>query len=199
MTMAVTTELIKKLRAMTGAGMMDVKHALEETGGDLERAASLLRERGIAKASKKADRAATEGLVGSYIHHNGKIAVLVEVNCETDFVARNESFQELAKNLAIHIAMANPQFVRREEVPETVVEAERGALTAEARAEGKPESIIEKMIEGRLKKFYSEICLLDQAYIKDDSKTIDQLIKESIATIGENIQIGRFSRIAIGE
>jgi len=199
MTMAVTTELIKKLRAMTGAGMMDVKNALEETGGDLERAASLLRERGIAKASKKADRAATEGLVGSYIHHNGKIAVLVEVNCETDFVARNESFQELAKNLAIHIAMANPQFVRREEVPEAVVEAERGALTAEARAEGKPESIIEKMIEGRLKKFYSEICLLDQAYIKDDSKSIDQLIKESIATIGENIQIGRFSRIAIGE
>jgi elongation factor Ts len=197
--MAVSTELIKKLRSMTGAGMMDVKNTLEETGGDLEQAAALLRERGIAKASKKADRAATEGLIGSYIHHNGKIAVLVEVNCETDFVARNEGFQELAKNLAIHIAMANPQFVRREEVPEAVVDAERQALAAEARAEGKPEAIIEKMIEGRLKKFYSEICLLDQAYIKDDSKTIDQLVKESIATIGENIQIGRFSRIAIGE
>jgi elongation factor Ts len=197
--MAVTTELIKKLRAMTGAGMMDVKNTLDETGGDLEKAAALLRERGIAKAGKKADRAATEGLVGSYIHHNGKIAVLVEVNCETDFVARNESFQELAKNLAIHIAMANPQYVRREEVPEAVVETERVALAAEARSEGKPEGIIEKMIEGRLKKFYSDICLLDQAFIKDDSKTIDQLIKESIATIGENIQIGRFSRIAIGE
>jgi elongation factor Ts len=197
--MAVSTELIKKLRTMTGAGMMDVKNTLEETGGDLEKAAALLRERGIAKASKKADRAATEGLIGSYIHHNGKIAVLVEVNCETDFVARNESFQELAKNLAIHIAMANPQFVRREEVPEAVVEAERQALAAEARAEGKPEAIIEKMIEGRLKKFYSEICLLDQAYIKDDGKTIDQLVKELIATIGENIQVGRFSRIAIGE
>lgn len=197
--MAVTTELIKTLRAMTGAGMMDVKNTLEETGGDLEKAAALLRERGIAKASKKADRAATEGFVGSYIHHNGKIAVLIEVNCETDFVARNEGFQELARNLAIHIAMANPQFVRREEIPEAVIEAERHALAAEARAEGKSEAIIERMTEGRLKKFYSDICLLDQNYIKDDSKTIDQLVKESIATIGENIQIGRFSRIAIGE
>lgn len=197
--MSVSAELIKKLRAMTGAGMMDVKNTLEETGGDIDKAAALLRERGIAKASKKADRAASEGIVGSYVHHNGKIAVLVEVNCETDFVARNEQFQELAKNLAIHIAMANPQVVSSSEVPEAQVKAERDALAAEARAEGKPENIIEKMIEGRLKKYYAEICLLEQAYIKDDSKTIDQLIKESIATIGENIQIGRFSRIAIGE
>jgi len=197
--MTVSTELIKQLRAMTGAGMMDVKKTLEETAGDVDKAAALLRERGIAKASKKADRAATEGLVGSYVHHNGKIAVLVEVNCETDFVARNEGFQELAKNLAIHIAMANPQYLRREDVPEDIVEAERAALRAQAREEGKPEAIIEKMVEGRLGKFFAEACLLEQPYIKDDKKTIDQLVKESIAKIGENIQVGRFSRIAIGE
>ena len=197
--MTVTTELIKKLRAMTGAGMLDVKKTLEETGGDLEKAAALLRERGIAKASKKSDREAKEGLVGSYVHHNGKIAVLVEVNCETDFVARNESFQELARNLAIHIAMANPSYVQREDVPAAEVEAEREALRAQAREEGKPEAIIEKMVEGRLGKFFAEQCLLEQPYIKDDKKTIGDLIKESIATIGENIQIGRFTRIAIGE
>lgn len=197
--MTVSTELIKQLRAMTGAGMMDVKKALDETAGDVDKAAALLRERGIAKASKKADRVAKEGLIGSYVHHNGKIAVLVEVNCETDFVARNEGFQELAKNLAIHIAMANPQYLRREDVPEDAVEAERAALRAQAREEGKPEAIIEKMVEGRLGKFFAETCLLEQPYIKDDKKTIDQLVKESIATIGENIQVGRFSRIAVGE
>ena len=197
--MTVTTERIKKLRAMTGAGMLDVKKALEETAGDVERAAALLRERGIAKASKKADRAAKEGLVGSYVHHNGRVAVLVEVNCETDFVARNVGFQELAKNLAIHIAMANPQYLRREDVPEDAIETERAALRAQAREEGKPEAIIEKMVEGRLGKFFADVCLLDQPYVRDDKKTIDQLVKESIATIGENIQVGRFTRIAVGE
>lgn len=197
--MTVTTEAIKKLRAMTGAGMLDVKKTLDETGGDVEKAAALLRERGIAKASKKSDREAKEGLVGSYVHHNGKIAVLVELNCETDFVARTEQFRELAKNLAIHVAMANPAYVRREEVPAAAVDAERAALAAQAREEGKPEAIIEKMIDGRLGKFYAEQCLLEQTYIKDDKKTIEQLIKEAIATIGENIQIGRFARIAVGE
>jgi elongation factor Ts len=197
--MTVTTEAIKKLRAMTGAGMLDVKKTLDETDGDLERAAALLRERGIAKAGKKSDREAKEGLVGSYVHHNGKIAVLVELNCETDFVARNVQFQELAKNLAIHVAMANPSYVRREEVPAAAVDAERAALAAQAREEGKPEAIIEKMVEGRLGKFYAEQCLLEQPYIKDDKKTIEQLIKEAVATIGENIQIGRFARIAVGE
>ena len=197
--MTVTTDLIKQLRAMTGAGMLDVKKTLEETAGDVEKAAALLRERGIAKASKKADRAAKEGLVGSYVHHNGKIAVLVELNCETDFVARNESFRELAKNLAIHIAMANPQVLRREDLPAEAVEAERAALRAQAREEGKPEQIIEKMVEGRLGKFYAEACLLEQPYVRDDKMTIDQLVKEAIATIGENIQVGRFTRIAIGE
>jgi elongation factor Ts len=197
--MTISTDLIKKLRAMTGAGMLDVKKALDETSGDVDKAALLLRERGIAKAAKKSDRAAKEGVVGHYVHHNHKIAVLVELNCETDFVARNPSFQELAKNLAIHVAMANPQYLRREDVPEAVVEEERQALRGQAREEGKPEAIIEKMVEGRLTKFFAETCLLEQPFIKDDKKTIDQLVKESIATIGENIQVGRFSRIAVGE
>ena len=197
--MAVTMEAIKALRAMTGAGMMDVKKTLEETGGDIEKAAALLRERGIAKAAKKADREAKEGFVGSYVHHNGKIAVIVEVNCETDFVARNEQFQDLAKNIAIHIAMANPQAVSRDELDPAVVQAERDALRAQALEEGKPENIVDKMVEGRLGKFFAETCLLEQPYVKDDKKTVEQLIKESIATIGENIQIGAFHRIAIGE
>ncbi len=197
--MSTTTEQIKKLRAMTGAGMMDVKKALEETGFDLDAAAALLRERGIAKAAKKADRSASEGLVGSYVHHNGRVAVLVELNCETDFVARNEHFRELARNLALHIAMANPLYTRRDEVPQEVVEAEKQALRAQALEEGKPEAIVEKMVDGRIGKYYAEVCLLEQPYVKDDKQTVEQLLTEAVATIGENIQVGRFSRIAIGE
>ena len=194
-----TTDQIKRLRAMTGAGMMDVKKALDETGGDIERASALLRERGIAKAGKKADREAREGLVGSYVHHNGKVGVLVEVNCETDFVARNDAFKELARNLALHIAMADPTYLRREDVPAEAVESERQALRAEALEEGKPEAIVDKMVEGRIGKFYAENVLLEQPYIKDDKKTIEHLVKETAATLGENVQIGRFSRIAIGD
>lgn len=197
--MAVSMETIKKLRAMTGAGMMDVKNTLEETNGDLDKAAQLLRERGIAKAAKKADRAAREGFVGSYVHHNGKIATLVELNCETDFVARNEKFQELARNLAIHVAMANPQYKSRDEVPADAVEAERQTLRNQAQEEGKPENVIDKIVEGRLGKFYQESTLLEQPYIKDDKKTVEELLKEAVATMGENIQIGSFARIAIGE
>ncbi|MEX2501861.1 MAG: translation elongation factor Ts [Trueperaceae bacterium] len=197
--MAVTMENIKKLRAMTGAGMMDVKNTLTETDGDVEKAAALLRERGIAKAAKKSDRIAKEGFVGSYVHHNGKIAVIVELNCETDFVARNEQFQELARNIAIHIAMANPRAVSRDQVDPATVEAERDALRNQALEEGKPENIVDKMVEGRLGKFFSDIALLEQPYVKDDDKTVEQLLKESIATIGENIQVGAFHRIAIGE
>lgn len=197
--MAVTMDDIKKLRAMTGAGMMDVKKTLEETDGDLDKAATLLRERGIAKAGKKADREASEGFVGSYVHHNGKIATLVELNSETDFVARNEQFQDLARNIAIHVAMAAPQYLRREDVPEEMVNAEREVLANQAKQEGKPENVIEKMVEGRLNKFFGEIVLLEQPYIKDDKKKIEELLKEAIATIGENIQIGSFHRIAIGE
>jgi elongation factor Ts len=197
--MAVTLEDIKKLRAMTGAGMMDVKKTLAETDGDVERAATLLRERGIAKAAKKADREAREGFIGSYVHHNGKIATLVELNCETDFVARNESFQALARDLAIHTAMANPTYRSRDDVPAEIVETERNVLAEQAKGEGKPENVVAKMVEGRLNKFYQEVCLLEQPFIKDDKKTVEQLLKEAIATIGENIQIGAFSRIAIGE
>jgi elongation factor Ts len=197
--MSTTTEQIKRLRAMTGAGMMDVKRALDETSGDIDRAAALLRERGIAKAAKKAERAVREGLIGSYVHHNGKVGVLVEVNCETDFVARNDTFKELARNLALHIAMAAPTYLRREDVPGEAVEEERQALRAEALAEGKPAAIVDKMVEGRLGKFYAETVLLEQRYIKDDSKTVEQLVKEAVATLGENVQIGAFSRIAIGE
>jgi len=197
--MAVTTELIKKLRASTGAGMLDVKKALDDTNGDLDKAAALLRERGIPKAGKKTDREASEGVVGTYVHHNGKLAVMVELNSETDFVARNDLFKELARNVAMHIAMSNPQYLRREDVPEDVVEAEKQALMAQAKEEGKPEAVAQKIVEGRIGKFYSEIVLLEQPYIKDDKKTVDQLVKEGAATLGENIQVGRFARIAVGE
>lgn len=196
--MAITADAVKQLRTMTGAGMMDVKKALEETNGDMEKAANLLRERGIVKAAKKSDREAKEGFVGSYIHHNGKIATLVELNCETDFVARNEKFQELAKNIAIHIAMAAPTYKVREEVPAEVIEAEREVLKNQAIEEGKPANVAEKMVEGRLNKFYAENCLMEQPYIRDDKKTIEQFLKEAVATMGENIQIGKFYRIAIG-
>jgi elongation factor Ts len=192
-------ESIKKLRAMTGAGMLDVKNTLEETGGDIDKAALLLRERGIAKASKQADREASEGHVGSYVHHHGKNATLVELNCETDFVALNESYQELARNLAIHVAMADPAWVSREEVPAEIVEQERELLTRQAKEEGRPEKMLDKIVEGRLDRFFAERVLLEQPYIRDDKKTVGELIKENIATIGENIQIGRFCRIAIGQ
>ena len=197
--MSTNTEAIKKLRALTGAGMMDVKKSLDETGGDIDKAAALLRERGIAKAAKKSVREAREGIIGSYVHHNGRVAVLVELNCETDFVARNDQFKELAKNLALHVAMANPQYLRPDEVPQDVIEAEKQALRAQALEEGKPEAIVEKMVEGRIGKYYGEVCLLEQPYIKDDKLTVEKLLGEAVAAIGENIQIGRFSRIAIGE
>lgn len=197
--MSVTTEQIKKLRAMTGAGMLDVKRALEDASGDLERAAELLRERGIAKADKKADRVAKEGFIGSYIHHNGKIAVIVEINCETDFVARGTDFQDLARNVAMHVAMAAPAYTRITDVPEETLAAEKHALLRQAEEEGKPAAVAEKMVEGRLKKWLSEIVLLEQAYIKDDKKSVDELVKEVAAKVGENIQVGRFARIAIGD
>lgn len=197
--MAVTMESIKKLRAMTGAGMLDVKNTLEETGGDIDKAVLLLRERGIAKASKKADREATEGFIGSYVHHNGKIATLVELNCETDFVALNEGYQELARNLAIHVAMSDPTWVSRADVPADMIEQERELLTRQAKDEGRPEKMLDKIVEGRLDRFFGERVLLEQPYIRDDKKTVQELINENIATIGENIQIGRFTRIAIGQ
>jgi len=196
---AVTTDKIKELRALTSAGMLDVKKALEDADGDIQKAANLLRERGIAKADKKSDRTANEGVVGTYVHHNGKLAVMVEVNSETDFVARNDLFKELARNLAMHVAMSNPSYTRREDVPEDVIAAERDALLRQTIEEGKPENVAEKIVEGRLNKFLAEIVLLDQPYVKDDKKSVGELVKESAATLGENIQVGRFSRISIGE
>lgn len=197
--MAITAEMVRKLRAATGAGMMDVKRALEETDGDFDKAAALLRERGIAKAVKRADREASEGLIGTYVHHNGRLAVMVELNCETDFVARNDQFIELAKDLAMHVAMANPRYLSRDDIPADVLNAEKDTLQRQIVDEGKPEHIAEKIVEGRLDKFVSEITLLEQAYIKDDKKSISDLLAEAVATIGENIQIRRFSRFAIGE
>lgn len=197
--MAVTSAMIKELRQKTGAGILDCKKALTECNGNMEKAIEYLREKGIAKASKKADRIASEGLVESYIHAGGRIGVLVEVNCETDFVAKNEEFKTFVRDVAMQIAAMNPQYVSKREVPEEIVQKEREALKKEAIAEGKPEQIVNKIVEGRLEKFYKEICLLEQAFVKDSDKTIDQLVKEQIARIGENISIRRFTRYELGE
>ena len=198
-TVSITAAQVNELRKVTGAGLMDCKKALTETGGDHEKAVDYLRKKGLAAASKKAGRAATEGLVGSYIHAGGKIGVLVEVNCETDFVARNENFQAFVKDIAMHIAAAAPQFVRREEVPADVVEREKDIYRAKARETGKPENIIEKIIEGQVNKFYADICLLEQPYVKDSDKSVQQFLNETIAAIGENISVRRFTRYALGE
>jgi len=197
--MAVDAKLVKKLREMTGAGMLDCKKALEETNGNLEEAVELLRKKGIAKAAKKAGRETKEGLIHSYIHAGGRVGVLLELNCETDFVARNELFKELANELALQIAAMKPKWVKREDVPEEIV-AKEGEIAREAAiADGKPEHIAEKIAEGKVNKFFQENCLLEQKYIKDESKTVEELIKEYIAKIGENIQVGRFCRFEIGE
>ena len=191
-------ELIKKLRSATGAGMMDVKKALEDAGWDEEKAIQLLRERGAMKAAKKAGREAKEGLVTSYIHHNQRLGVLLEINCETDFVARNEEFQKLAKDIAMHIAMAAPKYVSKEEIPEEELAREREIYKKAAMAEGKPENIAEKIAEGRLKKYIQEVVLLEQPFVKDDKITVGELIQQAIAKIGENIQVRRFCRFELG-
>jgi len=195
----ITAAQVNELRKATGAGLMDCKKALTETGGDMEKSIDYLRKKGLAAASKKAGRIATEGLVGSYIHAGGKIGVLVEVNCETDFVAKNESFQVFVKDVAMHIAAAAPQCVRREEVEEAVIEREKEIYRAKARESGKPENIIEKIIDGQINKFYADICLIEQPFVKDPDKTIQTYLNETIATIGENISIRRFARFVLGE
>jgi len=197
--MEVNATMIKDLRERTGAGMSDCKKALTEVGGDMEKAIDYLRAKGLAKAAKKAGREATEGLVTSYIHGGGRIGVLVEVNCETDFVARNEDFIGFTKEVALQIAAMNPQFVRKEEVSADVVARERDVLVAKAKETGKPEPVVQKMVEGQISKWMKEICLLDQAWVKDPEKTIDQLQQELIAKIGENIKIRRFVRFELGE
>lgn len=194
-----TTEDIVKLRKRTNAGMMDCKAALTETNGDLDKATEWLREKGIAKAAKKADRIAAEGLVYSYIHMGGKIGVLVEVNCETDFVSRSDNFVSLCKDIALHIAAAKPLYVEQSEVPADVLNHEKEILRAQALNEGKPEAIVDKMIEGRVRKFYEEVCLLEQPFVKDPSKTIKDIVNEAVLTIGEKISIRRFTRYEMGE
>jgi elongation factor Ts len=195
----VTATLIKDLRERTGAGMADCKKALTEVGGDMDKAIDYLRTKGLAKAAKKAGREATEGAVVSYIHGGGRIGVLVEVNCETDFVARNEDFQAFTREVALQIAAMNPQFVRREEVAQDVIDREREVLVAKAKESGKPEPVVQKMVDGQITKWLKEICLLDQAWVKDPEKTIDQVQQELIAKIGENIKVRRFVRFELGE
>ena len=195
----ITAALVKELRERTGAGMMDCKKALSATDGDLEKAIDFLREKGLAAAAKKAGRVAAEGLVEAYIHGGGRIGVLVEVNCETDFVAKTDAFKELVKDIAMHIAATNPSYLKREEVPTAELEHEQAVLAEQARNEGKPEKIIEKMVAGRIEKYYKEVCLMEQPFVKDPDKTISDLSTESIAKIGENVTIGRFTRYQLGE
>lgn len=188
---------VKELRDRTSAGMMDCKNALVECNGDIEKAIDYLREKGLAKAAKKADRTASQGVIFSYIHTNEKLGVLLELNCETDFVGRTDEFRELGHELAMHIAAANPTYISKEDVPEDVVEREKDVIKAQAREEGKPEKILDKIVEGRIGKFYEENCLLEQKYIRDQDVKINDLIVDHIAKIGENILVGRFARFAI--
>ena len=196
---AISAASVKALRDKTGAGMMDCKKALGECNGDEEKAVAWLREKGLSKAQKRAGRATSEGVIGSYIHSNGKLGVIVEIKCETDFVARSERFLEFAKNVDMQIAATNPVCVTPEEVPADLLAKEREIFKNQAMEEGKPEAIAEKIVDGRVKKFYKEICLLEQPFIKDDKVTIKDLMNELIGVIGENIQVGRFSRMALGE
>jgi elongation factor Ts len=195
----ITAAMIKELRDATGAGMLDCKNALAENDGDFEKATDALRTKGLAGAAKKEGRTVQEGMIGAYIHSGAKKACLVEVNCETDFVARTDQFQELARDLAMHIVAENPQYVRREDVPEAAVEREKNIYRDQMRNEGKPEQIIDRIITGKLDKYYGETCLLEQTFIKDPDVTIADLIKQNIATLGENIVVNRFSRFSIGD
>ncbi|MEE8324399.1 MAG: translation elongation factor Ts [Candidatus Humimicrobiaceae bacterium] len=197
--MEIKPGLVKELRIKSSAGMMDCKKALLESKGDLVKAESLLKERGLAQASKKASRAAKEGIIESYIHHGSKIGVLVEVNCETDFVARNEIFKSLVHDIALHIAAADPAYVTIDEVPADEIEKEKEIFKKQALNDGKPEKIVEKIAEGKIRKYYEERVLLEQAFVKDPDKKIDDLLKENIAKIGENIVIKRFCRFVLGE
>ena len=196
---AITAASVKALRDKTGAGMMDCKKALGECGGDEEKSIAWLREKGLSKAQKRAGRATSEGVIGSYIHSNGKLGVMVEIKCETDFVARSERFLEFAKNVAMQIAATNPVCVTPEEVPAELLAKEKDIFKNQAMEEGKPEAIAEKIVDGRVKKFYKEICLIEQAFIKDDKVTIKDLMNDLVGVIGENVQIGRFTRMALGE
>lgn len=195
----VTVKMITELRERTGAGMMDCKKALVENNGDTEKAIDFLRKKGLATAAKKATRAAEEGIVVSYIHHNSKIGVLIELKCETDFVARTDQFKTLASEIAMHIAWANPSYVGKEEIPQEEMDREVAVEKERAKAGGKPEAVLNKIVQGRLGKFYERVCLLEQPFIRDDSKKVKDVIAETVAKVGENIVVGKFSRLAIGE
>lgn len=197
--MDVSAQDVKKLREMTGVGMMDCKRALAETGGDFDQAIDYLRKKGLSKAADKAGRATREGVVHAYIHPGGRIGVLLEVNCETDFVARTEDFQRLVADIAMQVAAASPRWVRREEVDAAVLDHEREIYRAQMADSGKPANVIEKIVEGKVEKFFAEACLLEQPFIKDNDKTVQQLLHETVAKLGENIQVARFSRFGLGE
>ncbi len=195
----ITAQMVKELRDLTGVGPLDCKNALVQFEGDIEKAAEFLREKGLAKAEKKAGRATNDGIVYAYIHHNDRLGVLLELNCETDFVARTEQFRQLANDIALQIANLNAQYVRREDIPSAVVEAERDLQRRRALEEGKPENVVDRIVDGRMDKFYEDLVLFEQPFIKDDSVTIGNMIQQAIADLGENITLSRFVRFAIGE
>lgn len=195
----ITAAMVKELREKTGAGVLDCKNALAEAGGDLERAVEILREKGLADAAKRMGREANEGIIGSYVHAGSRVAALVELNCETDFVARTEEFQALAHDLAMQVVAARPLYLTPEDIPEEVLEREREIYRAQVADSGKPEHIIERIVEGKLEKFLDEVCLMRQPFIKDDSMTVEELIRQAIARLGENIVVRRFARLAVGE
>jgi len=197
--MAISMDLVKELREKTGAGMLDCKNALEKANGDINKAIELLREKGLSVAQKRSSKVASQGAIGSYIHMNGKIGVLLEVNCETDFVANTEDFQNFLHEVAMQIAAANPKYVRREEVPEDIIAKEKEIYTKQLEEQKKPPQVIEKIVAGKIEKFYEEVCLMDQPYIRDDKKKINDLLKELVAKLGENIVVRRFARFQLGE
>ncbi|HET9883261.1 MAG TPA: translation elongation factor Ts [Candidatus Binatia bacterium] len=197
--MEVSAAAVKNLREKTGAGMMDCKRALAESGGDLDKAVDYLRQKGLAAATKKASRTASDGAIGAYVHPGGKIGVLVELNCETDFVARTAEFQNLLKDIAMQIAAANPRYIRPEEVPGDQLEKEREIYRRQALESGKPEKVVEKIVDGKIDRFYSEVCLLEQSFIKNPDQKVADILTEAIARLGENIQVKRFSRYQLGE
>lgn len=197
--MEISASMVKDLREKTGAGMMDCKKALSESGGNFEKAVDYLRQKGLATAAKRAGRIASEGRIGSYVHAGGKIGVMVEINCETDFVAKTDDFQAFAKDIAMHIAASNPLFIRREEVTPDILERERAIYRAQARETGKPEKIIDKIIDGKLEKFYGEVCLLEQPFVKDPDLSVQDLLNGLIGKLGEKVEIRRFNRFQVGE
>lgn len=197
--MEISTEMVKELRQATGAGVLDCRKALEASAGDFEKAVTYLREKGLSEAAKRSERAASEGIVEVYGHPGNRVGVILELNCETDFVARTEEFQTLAHDLVLHIAFAAPRYISQEQVPPEVVEAERAIYRAQAVEEGKPEHILDRIIEGRLQKFYQTVCLLHQSFVKDEDRTVEEVLKDYIARLGENIVIRRFARYELGE